>query len=57
VQESVNVTDLPTEFTWKDHIGIFRNQEHCGSCYIFATLNMVAARLSIKYDEDVLLSV
>jgi len=54
----VDVSDLPTQFKWSDDVvGPVRNQKSCGSCYVFATTNMIASRLKIKYDEDVLLSV
>jgi cathepsin C len=54
---SVDVTDLPKSFDWHDSLKGPRSQGDCGSCYIFATLAMLQARLKIHYEEDVVLSV
>jgi len=55
--ETDNVDDLPKEFSWKTKLSPNREQKDCGSCYIFATLEMIEARLRIHEDENVKLSV
>ena len=52
-----DVSDLPKSFNWLDSLKAPRSQGDCGSCYVFATLAMLQARLKIHYDEDVVLSV
>lgn len=54
---SEDVSDLPREFSWKHVISQPRQQLSCGSCYLVATLMMIEARLRIKYNEDVKLSI
>lgn len=54
--ETSDVTDLPKEFSWKDYLSPMREQGSCGSCYVFATLEMLEARMRIKYQKDVTLS-
>lgn len=51
--------DLPSEFLkWKKYISKAENQRSCGSCYAFSTIEMLEARLRIKYgkDKEVLIS-
>lgn len=55
--ETEDVSDLPKEFDWGHMLGELREQKTCGSCYAFATLQMLEARLKIKYNETVTLSV
>ena len=52
-----DVSDLPKQFSWKHVLDTPREQKDCGSCYIFATLEMLQARLQILYDEEVRLSI
>ena len=52
-----DVSDLPKELSWVDSLKPTKSQGNCGSCYIFATLAMLQARLKIKHNEDVTLSV
>lgn len=52
-----DVSDLPKSWDWKNYLESPRSQGDCGSCYIFATLAMLQARLKIKNKENVVLSV
>lgn len=51
-----DVSDLPKEFDWESSLGGLKNQLRCGSCYAVATMQMLEARLKIKYNETVTLS-
>lgn len=51
-----DVTDLPKEFSWREYLSPMREQGSCGSCYAFSTLQMLEARLRIKYQRNVMLS-
>lgn len=51
-----DVSDLPREWSWEDKLGKVREQSGCGSCYVMATVQMLEARLRIKYNENVTLS-
>ena len=55
--KSKDYENLPTNFSWKSKLQPPRAQQDCGSCYIFSTMAMLQARLKIKYDEHVTLSV
>jgi len=54
--KTVDVSDLPKAFSWKHILKPARSQGNCGSCYVLSTLQMIEARLKIKYDVDVELS-
>eukprot|EP01015_Nassula_variabilis_P022344 TRINITY_DN409_c0_g1_i6.p1 TRINITY_DN409_c0_g1~~TRINITY_DN409_c0_g1_i6.p1 ORF type:complete len:506 (+),score=107.42 TRINITY_DN409_c0_g1_i6:150-1667(+) len=54
--KSQYVDDLPESFNWKHITREAKNQKRCGSCYVFATTNMIEARLKIFYDETVQIS-
>lgn len=51
-----DVSDLPKSFSWKHVLKPARSQQSCGSCYVLSTIQMIEARLKIKYDKDVELS-
>lgn len=55
--KDIDVSDLPKQFSWKDYLSEPREQKKCGSCYVFATMSMLEARIKIKYGKDVQLSV
>ena len=55
IQKS-DVSDLPKSFSWKHILNPAKSQGGCGSCYVLSTLQMLQARLKIKYDVDVKLS-
>lgn len=49
-----DVSDLPKKFTkWTDegYMPKTKNQGSCGSCYAVATVNMLEARLKIKFPK------
>lgn len=48
---------FPKNFDWKDKLKSAGSQGNCGSCYVYSTIRMIQARLKIKYDHDVDLSV
>jgi cathepsin C len=52
-----DVSMFPTNFDWKDKLKPAGNQGNCGSCYVYSTIRMLQARLKIKYNHDVDLSV
>lgn len=52
-----DVSDLPKEWSWADQLGGYKEQGGCGSCFLVATLQMLEARLKIKYNESVTLSI
>src|SRR5690606_26555455 len=52
-----DVSDLPTNFNWKHILKPAASQGNCGSCYVYSTMKMLEARLKIKYNHDVDLSV
>jgi cathepsin C len=52
-----DINDLPKSFNWLNKLREPKAQGDCGSCYTFATLSMLEARLKIKFEEDVKLSV
>ena len=56
VPKNSYVGDLPASLDWSNVTGKAKNQGSCGSCYIFASTNMIEARLKILYNEDVLIS-
>ena len=43
----------PKSFSWEERILSIGKQGECGSCYIFAALKMLEARLNILYNEIV----
>ena len=51
-----DLSDLPMEFSWGQYLGQVREQGDCGSCYIIATIQMLEARLRIKYNQSIALS-
>ena len=55
IQKS-DVSDLPKSFSWKEKLNPPREQGDCGSCYVLSTIQMLEARLKIKYNKDVKLS-
>ena len=57
ISKNLDISHLPKQFDWGHVVGAVRNQGNCGSCYIFSTMNMVSARLKIKYGEDITLAV
>jgi cathepsin C len=52
-----DVSMFPKSFDWKDKLKSAGSQGNCGSCYVYSTIRMIQARLKIKYDHDVDLSV
>lgn len=52
-----DVSDLPKEFDWSHLLGEVRAQKQCGSCYAIATIQMLEARIKLKHNETVRLSV
>jgi len=54
--QTADVSDLPKEFNWASKIKEPREQKDCGSCYVFATMKMMEARIDIQYGDDVRLS-
>jgi len=54
--QKADVSDLPKHFSWKHLLNPARSQGGCGSCYVLSTIQMIQARLKIKYDVDVVLS-
>ncbi|KAL4442784.1 hypothetical protein ABPG74_010673 [Tetrahymena malaccensis] len=47
-----DVSDLPKNFSWEEYIDNPIEQNDCGSCYIISTVQMLNARLKIKYGKD-----
>jgi len=43
----------PTSFSWEQRILSVGVQGKCGSCYVFAALKMLEARLNIIHNEIV----
>jgi hypothetical protein len=52
-----DVSMLPKNFDWKGKLKAAGSQGNCGSCYVYSTIRMIQARLMIKYNHDVDLSV
>jgi len=52
-----DVSDLPKNFDWKEKLKAAGSQGNCGSCYVYSTIRMIQARLKIKYNHDVDLSI
>jgi cathepsin C len=48
---------LPKNFDWKDKLKPTESQGGCGSCYAYAAMRMLEARIKILFDDDVKLSV
>lgn len=58
IQESgTSITKFSKELDWSSLLGDLREQDHCGSCYIFSTIQMLEARLKKKFNETTKLSV
>ncbi len=53
---SEDVSDLPSDFSWEHAMGKVKNQGKCGSCYIFAFLEMLHTRLRILHGDETELS-
>jgi cathepsin C len=56
-QHKLSIEQLPTNFDWKKHLKPTESQGGCGSCYAYAAMRMLEARIKIKYNDDVKLSV
>lgn len=54
---SEDVSEFPKFFDWKKVLRFAGSQGNCGSCYAYSTIRMIEARLKIKYDHDVRLSI
>lgn len=54
--QAQDLSDLPKAFDWASKIKEPRQQKECGSCYVFATMKMLEARIDIKFQEDIRLS-
>lgn len=54
---SDDLSDLPKELSWKEHLPPIFSQGGCGSCYAISTLAMLSSRLSIHHKINVTLSV
>ena len=52
-----DVSMFPKNFHWKSLLRQSGSQGQCGSCYAYATIRMVEARLKLKFDHEVKLSV
>jgi cathepsin C len=48
---------FPPNFDWRSLLREAGSQGNCGSCYAYSTIRMVEARLKLKYNHDVKLSV
>jgi len=48
---------FPKNFDWKDKLKPTESQGGCGSCYAYAAMRMLEARIKILFDDDVKLSV
>ncbi|EGR34799.1 hypothetical protein IMG5_001760 [Ichthyophthirius multifiliis] len=48
-----DLSDLPKEFSLKEYLDEPSSQKQCGSCYVIATVNMLNARLRIKYGKHI----
>ena len=51
-QQRNRIVELPTNFDWRNvngenYVTSVRDQEHCGSCYAFASVASLEARLLI----------
>jgi cathepsin C len=59
IQKNSNedVSDFPKNFDWKEKLKTAGSQGNCGSCYVYSTIRMIQARLKIKYNHDVDLSI
>lgn len=55
--EPSDVSDLPKNFNWENYLEGTKSQGNCGSCYVFATVAMMQARLKINHNDNSLLSV
>ena len=60
--ESINMDDLPLNFSWEDIMGTDftgpkRDQSSCGSCFVFAIIGMIESRIKIRYAKALNLSV
>ena len=55
--KKVDVSDLPTSFSWEKYLGEPGQQSSCGSCYAISTIKMLEARLKIREQLNVKLSV
>jgi cathepsin C len=52
-----DVSMYPKNFDWKQILKPAGSQGDCGSCYVYSTVRMIEARLKIKYNHEVNLSV
>lgn len=52
-----DLSNFPKNFDWKKLIRPAGSQGYCGSCYAYATIRMLEARLKFKYNHEVQLSV
>jgi cathepsin C len=52
-----DVSMFPKNFDWKDKLKPAGSQGNCGSCYVYSTMRMMEARLKIKFNHDINLSV
>jgi cathepsin C len=55
IQEDLSI--YPKNFDWKHILKPAGSQGNCGSCYVYSTMRMIEARLKIKYNHDINLSV
>ena len=55
---SINASQLPDEFDWRDNNGVtpVRNQKHCGSCYIFSALGALESQYLLHKNQSIDLS-
>jgi len=51
-----DLSDLPTDFTWEVLLDNVKNQGRCGSCFIFATMEMLHTRIKLFYNISTELS-
>jgi cathepsin C len=48
---------FPKNFDWKNKLKPAGSQGNCGSCYVYSTMRMMEARLKIKHNHNVNLSI
>lgn len=56
-KEEEDLSMFPKNFDWMSLLRQAGSQGQCGSCYAYATIRMVEARLKLKYKHEVNLSV
>jgi len=52
-----DISMFPKKFDWKNILKPAGSQGNCGSCYAYSTSRMIEARLKLKFNHDVNLSV